>query len=70
MISHMWSSPHTIYIDQNLPDEDIQRTMISIMAQDITDQDRHSGWKHLTYTGIKSQELKSHEHWHDQEGSI
>ena len=29
------------------------------------DQDLHNGWKGLTYTGIKSRELKSHEHWHD-----
>ena len=33
------------------------------------DQDLHNGYKYLTYTGIKSQELKSHEHWHDQGGS-
>ena len=70
MISHMWSSPLTIYIDQNIHDEDIHRTMISIMAEDITDQDLHSGWKYLTYTGIKSRELKYHEHWHDQGGNI
>ena len=34
------------------------------------DQDFHNGWRYLTYTGIKSQELKSHEHWNDQGGSI
>ena len=34
------------------------------------DQDLHNGWKHLTYTGIKARELKSHEQWHDQGGSI
>ena len=34
------------------------------------DQYLHNGWKHLTYTGIKSREMKSHEHWHDQGGSI
>ena len=28
----------------------------------IMDQDLHNGRKHLTYTGIKSRELKSHEH--------
>ena len=44
--------------------------MISIMAEDITDQDLHSGWKYLTYTGIKSRELKSRIHWHDQGGHI
>ena len=31
----MWSSPRTIYIDQNLHDEYIQRIMISIMTEDI-----------------------------------
>ena len=36
----------------------------------IMDQDLHKGWKHLTYTGIKSRELTSHEHRHDQGGSI
>ena len=34
------------------------------------DQDLHNGWKYLTYTRIKSRELKSHEHWHDKGGSI
>ena len=34
------------------------------------DQDLHNGWRYLTYTGIESRELKSHEHWHDQGGSI
>ena len=34
------------------------------------DQDLHNGWKYMTYTRIKSRELKSHEHWHDQGGSI
>ena len=34
------------------------------------DHDLHDGWKCLTYTGIKSRDLKSHEHWHDQGGSI
>ena len=34
------------------------------------DQDLHNGWRYLTYTGIKSRELKSHEHSHDQGGSI
>ena len=51
----MWSSPRTIYIDQNLHDEDIQRTMISTRLK--IDQDLHSGWKCLTYTGT------SHESW-------
>ena len=32
--------------------------------------DLHESWRYLTYTGIKSRELKFHEHWHDQEGSI
>ena len=32
----------------------------------IMDQDLHNGWKYLTCTGIKSRELKSHEHWHDK----
>ena len=34
------------------------------------DQDLHNGWKCLTYTKIKSRELKSHDHWHDQGGSM
>ena len=34
------------------------------------DQALHNGWKYLTYTGITSQEMISHEHWHDQGGSI
>ena len=34
------------------------------------DQDLHNGWKCLTYIGIKSRELKSHEHWNDQGGNI
>ena len=38
--------------------------------QYIIDQDLDSGWKYLTYTRIKSQEMKSHEHWHDQGGRI
>ena len=58
-------------------DQDIHENWIYTVEQDlhngwryITDQDLHSGWKCLTYTRIKSRELKSHEHWHDQGGSI
>ena len=34
------------------------------------DQDLHNSWRYLVSDGIKSRELKSHEHWHDQGGSI
>ena len=34
------------------------------------EQDLHNGWRYLTYTRIKSWELRYHEHWHDQGGSI
>ena len=57
----MWLFPCTIQINQNLHDEFIQRIMISMKAEDIMDQDLHNGWKYLTYTGIKSQDLKSHD---------
>ena len=56
---HMWSSPHTIYNRSKSP------WWIYTM-----DQDLHNGWRNLTYTGIKSWEVKTHEYWHDQGGSI
>ena len=34
------------------------------------DQDLQNGWKYMTYIGINSRELKSHEHWNDKKGSI
>ena len=34
------------------------------------DQVLHNSCRYLTYTGIKSRELKYHEHWHDQGGII
>ena len=46
-------------------DHDLHESWIYTM-----DQDLHNGWRYLTYIGIKSWELKSHEQWNDQGGSI
>ena len=70
-IWHVWSSPCTIYNILESPlwiytkDQDLHRNWRYTM-----DQDLHNGWRYLTYTGIKSWEMKSHEHWHDKGGSI
>ena len=46
-------------------DHDLHEILLYIM-----DQDLHNRWKYLTYTGIKSREMTSHEHWHYEGGSI
>ena len=68
---HVWSSPCTIYNISKYSwwifrkDQDLHESWRYTM-----DQDLHNGWRYLEYTRIKSREIKSHEHWHDQGGSI
>ena len=68
---HLWSSPCSIYNRSEYPwwiytkDQNIYESWRYTM-----DQDLHNSWRYLSYTKIKSRELKSHEHWHNQGGSI
>ena len=68
---HVWSSPCIIYNRSEYSWWRYTKDQYLYKRWRYTmDQDLHNGWRYLTYTGIKSWELKYHEHWHDQGGSI